>query len=160
MRIWWDVAGENFADPDELVAFIVETLNLVNPQGTRGLTFWMGPDDAERKDMPLRLDLDPEPGAGPFTSFEEIAELPEITLATVSGAAAVSWLPDDLVAVEANFEGRDIAVMEDSGQGLVTVPAARARVSVPSAISAAVDYLRTGDRPANVSWQAAPSLTD
>lgn len=157
VRVSWDISTEDIEGPDELSEFIIETLNLVNPQGTRGISLWVGPPGAVREDMPLRLDLDPEPGSPPVASIEMIAELPEITHATVTGAASVRWIPNGLVADDPAFPRRDIAVMEDSGQALSTVPADLVRVSIPTAIRLAAAYARTGERPEGIAWQALPS---
>lgn len=97
VSVWWDVSGEDFLDSTELTEFIIESLNLVTPQGTRGFTLWLGPLGSDPVDMPLRLDMDPEPGSVPVDSIEAIADLPEIILEDVQGAAAVRWLPDGLL---------------------------------------------------------------
>lgn len=157
VRISWDVSSEDFEDSQELLDFLIETLNLVNPHGTRGITLWLGPVSASRDDMPLRLDLDPEPGAEPVASIDAIAELPEVTLNTV-GAASARWLPDDLTAVDPAFTGSEIAVMEDSGQELSIIRAELVRISIPTAIDLALEYFQSGSRPANVHWQVIPPV--
>ncbi|THV35704.1 hypothetical protein [Glycomyces buryatensis] len=145
-RIAWDVASEDVTDPAEIASLIVETLNMVNPHGTRGITMWLGPIGAERDDMTLRLDLDPEPGGVPVASMEEIETLPEVTAETI-GAAAVCWLPEGLIAVDPDIPGADITVMVDSSENLVHVAASEARVSIPEAIRLAQEYATTGQRP-------------
>lgn len=145
-RIAWDVASEDVTDPAEIETLIVETLNMVNPHGTRGITMWLGPIGAVRDEMELRLDLDPEPGRKPVDSIEEIENLPEVTAAT-TGAAAVRWLPENLTAVDPASPGVDIVVMVDSSDDLVRVPARQARMTIPAAIRLAQEYAVTGQRP-------------
>jgi hypothetical protein len=160
IQAWWDVSGDRFDDAGSLTDFMIESLNLVTPHGTRGFTLRLGPVGSAPADMPLRLDLDPDPGSAPLTSVAAVLELPEITLATVEGAAAARWLPQQLVAVDDAFTGCDIHVMEDSGQPLLEVPAAMVRVSVATAIGLAVEYCESGTRPtgdaiaAQVQWEA------
>lgn len=152
---WWDVSGSTFEDAEALTEFIIGTLNKITPQGTRGFTLWLGPAGTDPDDMPLRMDLDPDPGADPVESIEAIADLPRITLENVEGAAAVRWLPSELMAVDSEFTGRDIEVMEYSGEELVHVPANLARVSIPTAIQIAVHYVQTGERPTEITWEPA-----
>jgi hypothetical protein len=151
VRIWWDVAHQDLTDELELQERIVETLNRVNPWGTRGITMWLGPAGAEHEELPMQLDLDPEPGAEPVPTIEAIGDLPPVTAATV-GAARVMWLPDHTHAIEPGFAGREIQVMTDSSEGLVAVSAAQARVSILTALRLAAEYGRTGVRPASIEW--------
>jgi len=153
--VWWDVSGSTFEDAEALTEFIIGSLNKITPQGTRGFTLWLGPVGTDPDDMPLRMDLDPDPGASPVESIEAIADLTRITRENVEGAAAVRWLPAELMAVDAEFTGRDIEVMEYSGDELVHVPANLARVSIPTAIRIAVAYCQSGERFEGVEWEPA-----
>lgn len=164
VQAWWDISGHRFDDADSLTDFMIESLNRVTPQGTRGFTLRLGPAESAPADMPLRLDLDPDPGTAPLTSIAAVMELPEITLANAGGAAAVRWLPQHLVAVETAFTGCDIHVMESSADALLTVPASMARVSVPTAIGLAMEYCETAARPtgnattSQVHWEPVGNL--
>jgi len=148
-RIAWDVSSEDITDPSEAESLILETLNLVTVHGTRGISIWLGPTGADRDDMVLRLDLDPEPGSEPIDSIEEIEALPEITVETL-GAASVRWIPDNAIAVDPAIGGVDIKVMEDSSEDLVSIPAAEARVTIPEAIALAKEYVSTSQRATQI----------
>jgi hypothetical protein len=128
----WDINQEPLASAEEAEAFIAEQLQMVNPHGTHSVTLWFGPEGTKRRDMPLRIDLDPE-----------------------AGAAAVRWLPDGLIAVDPGLEPRDITVCESSDRPLVTIPAALARTSIDTAQQIAVGYIRADRRPTNIQWQPA-----
>jgi hypothetical protein len=165
-RIAWDVSSEDITDPSEAESMILETLNMVNVHGTRGITIWLGPSGADRGDMVLRLDLDPEPGTDPIDSIEDIETLPEVTSETL-GAASVRWLPDLSIAVDQAIAGVDIKVMEDSGEDLVDIPAAEARVTIPDAIAVAREYVSTSERPTqlrtkdqviDLTWSSLPPI--
>lgn len=126
----WDVDQESLATPEEAAAFIDEQLAMVNPHDTHSVTLWFGPEGSKRRDMPLRVDLDPE-----------------------AGAAAVRWTPEGLVAVEPGFEARDIMVCESSDKALAAIPASLACTSVATARRIAVDYVREGAMPTGIVWR-------
>jgi hypothetical protein len=165
-RIAWDVSSEDITDPSEAEALILETLNMVTVHGTRGITIWLGPTGADRDDMVLRLDLDPEPGREPIDTIEEIETLPEITTETL-GAASVRWLPDNLIAVDPAIVGVAIKVMEDSSEDLVDITASEVRLTIPEAIALAREYVSTNQRPTQVpakeqtidlTWSSLPPI--
>ncbi|MCD0444277.1 hypothetical protein LO763_11655 [Glycomyces sp. A-F 0318] len=131
----WDINQEPLASAEEAAAFIDEQLAMVNPHGTHSVTLWFGPEGAKRRDMPLRIDLDPE-----------------------AGAAAVRWVPEGLIAVDPDLEPRDITVCQSSDRPLVIIPAALARTGIETARQIAIDYVRTGQRPDGIEWW--PPATD
>jgi hypothetical protein len=130
----WDINQEPLATAEETAAFIDEQLKMVNPHGTHSVTLWLGPEGAKRRDMPLRLDIDPE-----------------------AGAAAVRWIPDGLVAVEPEVEPRDLSVCESSDKPLVTIPANVARTSIETARQIAIDYVTTDAMPSRIVWEPSHS---
>ena len=77
----------------------------------------------------LRVDLDPETGAG-----------------------ALRWLSDNLVGVEDGYTPQVVVVCESSAEPLVWVPASIGRVSYETARAAAERYVATGALPDNVTW--------
>ncbi|MER7471701.1 Imm1 family immunity protein [Micromonospora sp. NPDC000018] len=66
--------------------------------------------------------------------------------------AALRWLPDNTYAADLDPDTR-ITVYESPDTGLLEIPADLARVSVATARVAVVDYVATGQRPANVDWR-------
>lgn len=111
---------------DELAEVFDELAILPNSRRSYGRAYWLGP---EGEPPALRVDLDPETGAG-----------------------AARWLVDDLVGVEEGYEPRVVIVAEALGKPLVWVPPAIARVSYETARAAAERYVETGTRPDNVMW--------
>lgn len=128
--IQWDVAERDVGNGDEVLEFFVERAGLVNNWGTRGMTYWLGPAGAEPEDFPLRVDIDPD-----------------------AEAAAIRWLPDDLVGVDTEFhQNKPIHVLEDSGDPLVEIPAELVCTSIDTAKKVAAEYVETGQRPTCVDW--------
>lgn len=126
----WDINEEPITNAAALAAFFDEQLQMVNPFGTRSVSVWLGPEGAKRRDMPLRLDLDPD-----------------------TGLAAVRWLPDHTHATEPGIEPRDITVCEASDKPMITIPAAIAQVSITTARTIANDYVQGDQKPNIVTWQ-------
>ncbi|MCC3762591.1 hypothetical protein K3N28_05845 [Glycomyces sp. TRM65418] len=132
-----DINYEPIADPDDLSGLFNEDAEVPNPQGTHGMSYLVGVQDSADEDQPmrepvLRVDLDPETGAG-----------------------ALRWLPDDLVGVEEGYTPQVVIVSEASTEPLVWVPTSIARVSYETACTAAERYVATGSLPDNVTWVKA-----
>lgn len=125
----WDISEQPVATPTDVEAFVTEQLSKTNVHGSHGHTFWFGLSGTRRRDMPLRVDVDPD-----------------------AGAAAVHWMPDATIADEPAFEPRPILVSESSYQALRLLPSSLARTSITSAIRASVEYVMTGDRPTSLAW--------
>ncbi|MGH8794282.1 MAG: Imm1 family immunity protein [Stackebrandtia sp.] len=121
------------SSPGEVERFLTERAEMYNNWGTRGMTYWIGPHDTD--DAPLRIDMDPD-----------------------AGAAAVRWLPDGGVGIKAGYQhGQPLKVCESSDEELMTIPAELVCASIDAAQRAAVEYVRTGQRPANLEW-TTPSI--
>lgn len=117
---------ETLEDADELAQILDELAVLPNSRGTFGRAYWLGPIG---KPPTLRVDLDPETGAG-----------------------AVRWLTDDLIGIELGYEPRIVVVAEQLHEPLAWVPPRIARVSYSAARETALRYLETGSRPENLTW--------
>lgn len=117
---------ETVDDADELMQVFDELATLPNSRDTFGRAYWLGPT---REEPELRVDLDPETGAG-----------------------AVRWLVDDLVGVEDGYEPRAVIVAEKTDEPLVWIPPVIARVSYAAARAAAIEYVETGRRPDGLDW--------
>ena len=117
---------ETIEDADELDQVLDELAVLPNSRGTLGRAYWLGPVGEPPS---LRVDLDPETGAG-----------------------AVRWLVDDLIGVEADYAPRVVIVAEALDEPLVWVPPAIARVSYAAARAAALQYVESGRRPSGLDW--------
>lgn len=138
--IHYDTSYEPIATPRDLNELLDDDADMINPQGTRGMRYFLGVQDSDDDDHPLReptlrLDLDPE-----------------------TGAAALRWLDSDLIGVESGYVPRPLQVCESSASDLVIVAAAEARVSYGAARAAAERYIATGERPDNVAWEAPRTL--
>lgn len=132
--IHYDVSYEPVHGPADVRELFDDDADMVNPQGTRGMTYFLGVADSDDADRPmrnavLRVDLDP-----------------------ASGAGAIRWLPEGLIGVEAGYEPQSLQVCESSATALVDVPAAIGRVSYQTARQAAERYIATGALPDNVTW--------
>ncbi|MFG3343405.1 Imm1 family immunity protein [Glycomyces sp. NPDC048151] len=132
--IHYDTSYEPVADASDLTSLLDDDATMTNPQGTHGMAYWLGVRDSDDEDHPmrepvLRVDLDPETGAG-----------------------ALRWLADDLIGIEEGYTPRVVTVCESSAQPLAWVPVSVARVSYETARAAAVRYIETGRLPDNVSW--------
>lgn len=128
--IRWDINILDVATGAEAAVFVAEQTQMVNNWGTRGSTMWLGPHGVKRRDMPLRIDIDPD-----------------------SDTAAIRWLPDDLVGAEAGVERSEpIKVAESSMRELVEIPAELVRASIATARAAAAEYVDTGQRP-SLTWE-------
>ncbi|GAA2275590.1 hypothetical protein GCM10009853_032150 [Glycomyces scopariae] len=138
----YDTVYETIDDPKTLEECFDDDAGMRTPAGTYGIRYWLGKRDSEDEDHPmrepvLRVDLDPESGAG-----------------------ALRWLPDDLIGVEDDYTPAVVTVAEDFGQPLVWVPAAEARVSYTAARTAALRYAQTRRRPDTVTWiETTPDAT-
>lgn len=66
--------------------------------------------------------------------------------------AAVRWLPDGSYAAGLDPD-TPITVYESPDTGLSEIPANLARVATAAARAAVVEYVATGQRPANVYWK-------
>lgn len=130
-RIWWDIADHTVHTGDDVRQFLTDSADKVNNWGTRGMSYLLGPADDEVDDFPLRIDVDPD-----------------------AGAAAIRWLPDNLVAVTDYHHGAPIHVLEDSGDPLVEIPAELVRATINTAKTAAAEYVDTGQRPASLTWRS------
>lgn len=110
------------------------------PHGERGQTIYLGRvGDAEE----LHRDMD-------LTG--EAVEL-RVDIDVDAGRAALRWRPDPSYGVELEPAG-PLAVQEVDLGGLITVPAALARVSPAMARRAAIEYVTTGRQPTGVEWVA------
>jgi len=132
--VHYDTSYEPVADADDMASLIDDDADMINPQGTQGMSYWLGVQDSDNEDHPmrepvLRVDLDPETGAG-----------------------ALRWLADHLVGVEDGYTPQVVVVCESSADPLVWVPASIGRVSYDAARAAAVRYIETGRLPENVTW--------
>lgn len=138
--VHYDVVYEPVHQAEEIGQILDEDANTTNPQGSGGITYWLGRRDSDDENHPLRepvlrVDVDPETGAG-----------------------AVRWLPDNLVGVEQDYAPTVVIVSESSADPLVWIPPAIGRVSYAAAREAAERYIATGARPDNVTWiEAEPS---
>lgn len=117
---------ETIDDADELAQVFDELATLPNSRDTLGRAYWLGPAGEEPE---LRVDLDPETGAG-----------------------AARWLADELIGVEDDYEPRLVIVAEALGEPLMWVPPALARVSYAAARAAAIEYVETGRCPDGLDW--------
>ncbi|MBF9132725.1 hypothetical protein I0C86_27770 [Plantactinospora sp. S1510] len=120
-------------DPIEAVEWFDEQTESIMIHGGSGQTLWAGRTGSQPE---LRIDVDLE-----------------------VGRAAMRWVPDGTHAVELAAAG-PIVVLESPDRGLVTVPAALARVSVATARRAIGEYMATGDRPAGVEWTRSHESED
>ena len=132
--IHYDVSYEPVRDRADVQDLFDDDADMVNPQGTRGMAYFLGVADGGDADRPMRdaamrVDLDP-----------------------ASGAGAVRWLPEGLIGIEDGYVSRPLRVCESSAADLVEVPAAIGRVSYRAAREAAERYIATGARPDNVTW--------
>jgi hypothetical protein len=117
---------EAIEDVDELAEVFDELAILPNSRSSYGRAYWLGPAG---EPPVLRVDLDPETGAG-----------------------AARWLVDDLVGAEDGYQPRVVIVAEALDEPLVWVPPTLARVSYETARAVAERYIDTGARPDNVTW--------
>jgi hypothetical protein len=117
---------ETIEDADELEQVLDELAVLPNSRGSLGRAYWLGPVGEPPL---LRVDLDPETGAG-----------------------AARWLVDDLIGVEDGYQPRVVIVAEALDEPLVWVPPAIARVSYAAARVAALQHIETGRRPGGLAW--------
>jgi hypothetical protein len=118
---------ETVDDADELVQVFDELATLPNSRDTFGRAYWLGPPGQPAE---LRVDLDPETGAG-----------------------AARWLVDDLVGVEDGYAPQVVIVAEALDEPLVWVPPMIARVSYAAAArAAALRYVEIGRRPDVLAW--------
>lgn len=129
-----DITYEPVHDTGDLRDLLDGDAETTNASGTHGFTYWLGHRDSPDDDRPmrspeLRVDLDPETGAG-----------------------ALRWLPDALVGVDEDYEAKVLIVSEDDEHELVWIPPTIARVSYETARAAAERYIETGARPDNVTW--------
>ena len=132
--VHYDTTFEPIADADEMTTLLDEDADMINPQGTHGMSYTIGVQDSEDDDHPmrepmLRVDLDPETGAG-----------------------ALRWLPDNLIGVEDGYTPQVVVVCESSADPLVWIPTTIGRVSYETACEAASRYVASGTLPANVRW--------
>ncbi|MCD0445656.1 hypothetical protein LO763_18785 [Glycomyces sp. A-F 0318] len=104
--------------------------------------------------MPLRFDLDADPGMPPAATEEE-ASLRLKTDPEATGAAAARWLPSNHKAVEAGCEPTALRVCESSDEDLVDIPAGLGRLSFATARALARVYVESGERPEaeGVAWE-------
>jgi hypothetical protein len=129
--VHWDVCFESVPTPEALEALFDEDRIMLNPAGTRGVAYWLGPGDAENHSRPLeekvlRVDLDPATGAG-----------------------AARW-QGGLVAVEPGYTATPFGVWGENE--FEAVPIGVARVSYATARRIAVEYVKHGSRPEWISW--------
>lgn len=128
--IHWDIADTSVDSGDEAAAFVEEQCGLVNNWGTRGFALFFGPAGTVWSKLPLRIDID----AG-------------------YGAAAIRWLPENLVAVgNDSVHHESIEVAESSDRELATIPAELVRDSIDTAKQVAAEYVDTGQRPTSLTW--------
>lgn len=135
--IHYDTSYEPVPDAGAVVSLFDDDYDMINPQGTQGMSYFLGVQDSENDNHPmnepvLRVDLDPETGAG-----------------------ALRWLLDNLIGVEDGYTPRVVVVCESSAEPLVWVPASIGRVSYETARAAAERYIATGTLPDNVTWVEA-----
>lgn len=136
--VHWDVCFESVPTPEALEALFDEDRIMLNPAGTRGVAYWLGPGDAENHSRPLeekvlRVDLDPATGAG-----------------------AARW-QGGLVAVEPGYTATPFGVWGENE--FEAVPIGVARVSYATARRIAVEYVKHGSRPEWLSWAQGHSTT-
>ena len=137
--VHYDTSFEPVSGPADVIDLLNDDADMINPQGTQGMRYCFGVQDFANDNHPmrepvLRVDLDPETGAG-----------------------ALRWLAGGLIGVEHDYEPQALRVCASSATGLVFVPAWEARVSYRTARTAAERYIATGARPDNVAWVwAAP----
>lgn len=135
--IHYDTSFEPVSSPDDVADLLDDDADMINPQGTQGMSYFLGVQDSDDDNHPmrepvLRIDLDPE-----------------------IGSAAVRWLPDGTVGVEEGYTPQAFRVCESSASDLASIPASIGLVSYEAARRTAEQYIATGERPSNVTWQAA-----
>lgn len=130
-EIQYDISSVPVDTGDEAEEFLRNAQEIRNNWGKRGMTFWLGPADADPDDFPLRIDIDPD-----------------------ADAAAIRWIPENLVGVVPGFESRPIRVLEDSSEPLVDIPANLVHSDLETARNAAARYIETGERPDLVQWMS------
>jgi hypothetical protein len=76
--IHYDTSYEPVMDADDLASLLDDDATMTNPQGTHGMAYWIGRQDSDSDDHPmreptLRVDLDPGTGAGALRSTVRIS---------------------------------------------------------------------------------------
>lgn len=139
IEIMWDVSITPTPTGAAVHEWFDAHLRMLNPQGTRGYTVRLGPDDADEVDaMPLRIDVDPD-----------------------AGRAAVRWLPEHLLAAALPPADQPLRVSEWTDyDGLIEIPGQLARVDVATAVALAAAYVDSGERPAGVEWVPMPTAEE
>ena len=123
---WWGTDSREIAGAGTAESVIREAADRLLTNKVRGVAIRIGKGERERS--PLRISID-----------------------TGAGRAAVSWQGSP--GVESGVgPGEPLIVEDDPRLPPVTVPPERARVTPPTAIRAAREYVETGRRPTCLDW--------
>ncbi|MFI5492514.1 Imm1 family immunity protein [Actinoplanes sp. NPDC051859] len=135
VRAWRDIHTETIDSLEDAEALIYDVLTRVFSYGGHGFTSWWGPRSCDGPEgSHLRVDLDVE-----------------------SGRAAAHWLPTKEIAVEQGVTAHHspLTVTESTDDPPIQISAGRALVTPGAAIRAIREYVKTGQRPTNLSWTSA-----
>ncbi|MFB6396486.1 Imm1 family immunity protein [Polymorphospora lycopeni] len=112
-------------DPEQAGRRFDEQIETIMPHGGCGQRITIGPPDQPT----LRIDIDID-----------------------ADRAALRWLPDGSHAA-ALPPDTPITVYESPDTGLTDIPANLARLNTATTRQAVIEYVTTGTRPTNVTWQ-------
>ncbi|MEU8125277.1 hypothetical protein AB0C21_41760 [Spirillospora sp. NPDC049024] len=124
------------AGPEEAVGLFDEIVREILPTGRSGQALWIRPR-GEGEDISPRTFSHRYDGNGEGLRVEIDVD---------ADRAALTWLPDDSIAVELP-PGDPLRIMWSLDAPLITVPGGRARTSAATARRAVLEYLTTGRRP-------------
>ncbi|MFI0797039.1 Imm1 family immunity protein [Micromonospora rubida] len=110
--------------PDEAGHRFDEQITTIMPHGECGQTLTVGTPDQPV----LRIDIDVD-----------------------ADRAAMRWLPDGSYAIDLDPD-TSITVYESPDAGLHDIPADLARLNTTTARQAVIEYVTSGQRPTNVTW--------
>lgn len=116
--------------PQHAVEMFDESIHEITGYRECGKSVWFVPDADD--DEALRIDIDIE-----------------------IGRASLRWLSDSSIGVELD-PGPSIIVLPSVDDSRKIIPGTIARVSVPTARRAVIEYLSTGERPTCVRWTPMP----
>ncbi|MFB6398269.1 Imm1 family immunity protein, partial [Polymorphospora lycopeni] len=112
-------------DPEQAGHRFDEQIETIMPHGGYGQTITIGPPDQPT----LRIDIDID-----------------------ADRAALRWLPDGSHATNLPPD-TPIIVYESPDTGLTDIPANLARLTTATTRQAVIEYVTTGTRPTNVTWE-------
>ncbi|WP_141576464.1 hypothetical protein [Actinomadura sp. WMMA1423] len=140
--------------PEETGELFDEIVREILPTGHSGQALWIRPR-GEGEDVSARTFSNRYDGNGEGLRVEIDVD---------AGRAALTWLPDDSIAVELP-PGDPLRIMWSIDAPVITVPGGRARTSAATARRAVLEYLASGRRPrTGIVWtpppEAAPATVD